>query len=116
MSFNSALFERLKTGSIKNVLLFGDGMGRYKKPYAVVRPMAGGDRKLYQIIAHMDLGMQDSLEAYMLCELPELLKAPLESGGKQTTARSTGAWAGPYADESDNSIWMSRDFYIPVIL
>ena len=114
-AFNTEIVNRLKTGSVKNVLLFGDGIDRPKEPYVVVKPVAGGDRKLYQIIVHMALGMQDALEAYILRELPALLKEPLEAGGKKITARNTGVWLGPYVDEGDNTLAMSRDFYIPII-
>ena len=115
ITFNTEIIDRLKTGSIKNVLLFGDSFDRRAAPYVVVKPIAGGDRKLYQIIVHMALGTQDVLEEYILRELPALLKEPLEAEGRKTTARSTGAWLGPYVDEADNSLAMSRDFYIPVI-
>ena len=116
MTFNTALIERLETGSIKNVLMFGDSLNRKKAPYVVVRPMAGGDRKLYQIIVHMAIGMQDELEMYILKELPGLFREQLEASDSKVTVRSTGGWLGPYVDEGDNTLTMSRDFYIPIIL
>jgi hypothetical protein len=115
ITFNTEIINRLKTGSIKNIMLFGDSMNRPAAPYVVVKPIAGGDRKLYQIIAHMALGMQDDLGAYILRELPALLKEPLEAEGRKITARNTGAWFGPYVDDGDNNLAMSRDFYIPII-
>ena len=115
ITFNTEIINRLKTGSVKNVLLFGDSMNRNAAPYVVVKPIAGGGRKLLQIIAHMAVGMQDCLEAYIFRELPALLKEPLEAEGKRMTARNTGAWLGPYNDEGDNTLAMSRDFYIPII-
>jgi len=116
ITFNNELIERLKTGSVKNVILFGDSMNKPKLPYVVVKPIAGGDRKLLQIFVHTALGMQDFIEEYIIKELSELLKEPLESEGKFITVQSTGAWLGPYVDESDNTLAMSRDFFIPVIL
>jgi len=116
MTYNTAIVKRLKSGSIKNVFMFGDIIERSLKPYAVVKPIAGGDRKLYQIIVHTDVGTQDILEKYILQELPDLLKEPLEAEEDRITARSTGAWYGPYVDEGDNTLAMSRDFYIPIIL
>ena len=116
MTFNTAIIQRLKTGSIKNVLLFGDSMNKLSAPYVVIKPIAGGDRKLYQIIVHILFGMQDILENYVLRELEQLLKEPLEADGKYTTCRSTGTWFGPYIDEGDNNLAMSRDFYIPIVL
>jgi hypothetical protein len=116
IAFNTEIINRLKTGSIKNVALFGDSFDRKAPPYAVVKPIAGEDRKLLQIFVHASLGMQDTLEAYIFQELPALLKEPLEKDGKRTTVFSTGAWLGPYVDEGDNTLAMSRDFYVPVII
>jgi len=115
ITFNTEIISRLKTGSVKKVFLFGDSFDRPAAPYVVVKPIAGGDRKLYQIIVHAALGAQDVLEKYILHELSILLKEPLEAEGKKMTARSTGSWLGPYVDEGDNTLAMSRDFYIPII-
>jgi len=116
MTYNTAIINRIKSGSIKKVFMFGDSLDRPAAPCVVVKPIAGGDRKLYQIIVHSAIGTQDILEKYILQELPELLKEPLEAGGERVTARSTGAWTGPYVDEGDNTLAMTRDFYIPIIL
>jgi hypothetical protein len=113
---NTEIINRLKTGSIKSVLLFGDSMNRPPPPYAVVKPLASGDRKLMQIIVHGALGTQDTLETYILRELPALFHEPLKNAGKVIHIRSTGAWLGPYTDESDNTLVMSRDFYLPIVL
>ena len=115
-TFNTELINRIASGSIKKVFLYGDSFDRPAPPYVVVKPIAGGDRKLYQIIVHAALGMQDFLEEYILRKLPALLKEPLREGEKVITVRSTGAWLGPYVDEGDNTLAMSRDFYRPVIL
>ena len=64
----------------------------------------------------MALGMQDQLKKYIFQELTELLEAPIEFDGKRVTARSTGGWLSPYTDEGDNTLAMSRDFYIPIII
>ena len=116
MSFYTELVNRLKQGSIKTVRMFGDSMGQPPVPYVTVKPIAGGDRELLQFIAHMRLGTQDMLKKYLLAELSALLKEPVEYDGKSLTVRSTGAWLGPYVDEGDNSLAMSRDFYVPVII
>ena len=116
ITFNTQIIERLKTGSIKNVQLFGDSFDRRATPYVTVKPVGGGDRKVLQIFVHTALGMEDVLEKYILRELSELLKAPLVCEGKQVTVRSTGAWTGPYVDEGDNTLAMTRDFYVPVII
>ena len=116
ITFNAEIINRLKTGSVKKVILFGDSLDRPKPPYVVVKPLAGGDRKLLQIFVHCAIGLQDTLEAYIYRELPELFAEPLEAGTKRVTVRSTSATLGPYVDEGDNTLAMSRDFYLPIIL
>ena len=116
ITFYKELLERLKTGSIKNVLLFGNSTGKLPQPYAVVKPIASGDQKVLQVIAHTALGMHQFLEAYIFRELPELLKKPLESGGKYLRVMDRRSWYGPYVDEGDDTLAMSRDFYVPVVL
>ena len=116
ITFNTEIINRLKTGSIKNVLLFGDSLDRPKPPYVVVKSIAGGDRKLLQLFVHCAIGLQDIIEAYIFQELPALFREPLGAAGKQITVRSTGACLGPYIDEGDNTLAMSRDFYLPIIL
>ena len=116
ITWNTEIVNRLKTGSIKNVLFFGDGFDRKEAPYVVVKPLAGGDRKLLQIIVHVELGKQDILEEYILRELTEIFREPLKIEGKVVTVKDTGSWLGPYVDEGDNTLAMSRDFYVPVIL
>jgi len=116
ITFNTELINRLKQGNVKTVFLFGDGMGHPSTPYVVVKTIAGGDRKLIQIFVHAALGMQDFLEEYVFNKLPALLKEPLKADGKSITVYSTGAWREPYVDEGDNTLAMSRDFYIPIII
>jgi hypothetical protein len=116
MGFNVELVKRIASGSIKTVQIFGDSMEHKKTPYVIVKPIAGGNRKLLQIIVHVNLGMEDKLEAYILIELTTLLNKPISFDGKSVTAISTGAWFGPYVDEKDNTLVMSRDFFVPVII
>lgn len=116
IAWNTEIVTRLKTGSIPRVMLFGDGVDRSVTPYVVVKPLSGGDRKLYQIIVHGALGTMDTLEEYLFRELPSLLKAPLQSAGKVTTVMDTGNWVGPYTDQFDNTLAMSRDFYIMLVI
>jgi hypothetical protein len=116
ISFNAEVIDRLKTGSIKNVALFGDSLDRPATPYVVVKIVAGVGRKLLQIHVHSDPGTQDALEAYIFQELPALLRAPLEKDGRRVTVYDTSTWQGPYVDEGDSTLAMSRDFFVPVII
>jgi len=116
VSFYTELLNRLKQGSIKNVKFFGDDMTKKPTPYLTIKPYAGGDRELLQFIAHMGLGTHELLKNYLLVELSFLLREPIEYDGKSITVRSTGGWSSFYVDEGDNTLAMSRDFYIPIIL
>jgi hypothetical protein len=116
ITWNTEIIDRLKTGSIPAVLLFGDSMDRPAPPYVVVKPLSGGSRKVFQLFVHGAAGTQDILEAYIFRELPDLLREPLRTGGRIIHVRDTGAWLGPYTDEGDTTLAMSRDFYVPVVL
>jgi len=116
VSFEVALINRLKTGSIKNVYFFGDDFGKLHAPYIVIKPISGGDRILYQIFVHMALGSQVLLKNYVLIELTELFKEPVIFEKNTITVRSTGQWFGWYVDEGDNTLAMSRDFFVPIII
>jgi hypothetical protein len=116
IAFYTEITNRIASGSIKNVFLFGDEFDQPAAPYVIVKSIAGGNRELLQIIVHVSLGMQDFLKEYIFRQLPALLKEPLRAEEKVITVRSTGAWLGPYVDEGDNTLAMSRDFYIPIIL
>jgi hypothetical protein len=116
ITFNSEIVKRLESGSIKTVMAFGESLDRPAPPYVVVKAVPEADRRLLQIIIHAGAGMQEMLEEYIFRELPALLKAPLEKEGKRVTVYSTNAWLGPYIDEGDNTLAMSRDFFVPVII
>jgi hypothetical protein len=116
ITWNTELINRLKTGSIPSVMFFGDGVDRSVTPYVVVKPIPGGDRKLYQIIAHGAMGTQDMLEEYIFRELPGLFTNRLTANDKMITVKITGNWTGPYVDEGDNTVAMSRDVYVPIII
>ena len=117
ITFNTEIINRLVSGSIKNVGLFGDSLDRPAPPYVVVKSTTKENRKLLHIFVHTvsSLGAQDVLDAYIFRELPELLKEPLKNNGKTVTVYNTGVWGEPFIDEADNTLAMSREFYIPVI-
>jgi hypothetical protein len=62
------------------------------------------------------MGQQDELEAYIIKELPALLRAQLVSGEYRTDVIDTRAYTLGLAISDDGTISGSRDFYIPIIL
>jgi hypothetical protein len=117
VTWNSEVIERIKTGSVTRASLFGDGIDRSVAPYVTVKPIAGGDRKVFQFLVHFPLGNMDKLEAYLLRELPELFASPLIApDGTRVHLRDASLWGGPYTDGADNTIVMTRDFWLPVVL
>ena len=114
ITWNTEMINRLKTGSIKNVLLFGDSMKQLNIPYVVVKPIFSSDRKLWQVFAHYSIGNEDKLEEYVLYELDRLLDDPLAIDGQMVYVKAAGTLSGPYVDEGNNTLAMSRDYFIPL--
>jgi len=116
----NALIEKLKTGSIKSVVLFGDQTTSLKTPYVVVKPESGaGDgQRQWRIIVHEKVGMYDSLSKYLFQELDELLVN--KNGAKVFITDEAGMYrlyASGYTDiqtdTSDSTIFMERLFIQP---
>jgi hypothetical protein len=114
---NTAIVKRLETGSIKNVVLFGDDSKLPPPPYVVVKPEPGAnnDRMRFRIIVHSKQGYQEKLDDYTFRELSELLsnKQISTESGKKFTVMSTGEWIGPIGTNDDHTIAMERVFFIP---
>jgi hypothetical protein len=117
ITWNSEIVNRLKTGSVKSVVFYNDSPDpRPAPPYAVVKPLAMEGAKLFTVYAHFLMGQQDELEAYIIRELPSLLRAQLASGECRTDVIDTRNYALGLAISDDGTISGSRDFYIPIIL
>jgi hypothetical protein len=117
ITWNTEMIERLKAGGIGAVLLYGDSDApRPTPPYVVVKPLPRDSAKLYTVYVHFGMGRQDDLEAYILKELPALLKEPLISGEERTVVIDTRSYNLSLAISDDHTISGSRDFYIPMIL
>jgi len=114
ISWNTALTERIKSGTIANVMFFGDDK-RPAPPCVVIKPIGGTDRTVIQFYIHGEMGSQDDLEAYALKELPELLRAPLEVEDKATKLFDTKQYIAGIANSDDGTISVRRDFYIPLL-
>jgi hypothetical protein len=113
-----AVVDRLKTGSIKSVVPFGNSAALPPPPYVCVKqePGAMNDRQNFRIIVHRKQGEQILLEKYIFEELSELLNTSVwleKADGGKFRVMSGGDWYGPYAEDSDKSIVMERMFYAP---
>jgi hypothetical protein len=113
-----AVVDRLKTGSIKSVVPFGNSATVPPPPYVCVKPEPGAmnDRQNFRIIVHRKQGEQVLLEKYIFGELGKLLNPSVwlaKAGGGKFRVMNNADWYGPYAEDSDKSIVMERIFYAP---
>jgi hypothetical protein len=116
IEINTAVYNAVKAGSIKNVVFFSDSLDpRPAAPYAVIKPEAGDGRVNFRVFAHFPPGQQDALDRYIRYELPELMAAPKTLTGNRRF-KSTGAWENTQANNSDGTISCARTFYVPVII
>jgi hypothetical protein len=120
----NAIIAKLKTGSIQQVILFGDTDKMPKDlPYAVVKPENGaiaGTRQ-FRIIVHHKAGYYDVLHDYVFRESVELLF--MDSNGRKIFLTDEegdvyqlhcGGWTDVMPDTSDNTIFMERIFFQPM--
>lgn len=107
------LKELVKTGSVQFVSEFGDSAIGRPKPYAVIKPskLADGKRS-YRITAHFAIGENKKIEEYVNCELPELIFASRNIIG-QSKYKIIPNFEGVIVDPGDNTLSMSREFFIP---
>jgi hypothetical protein len=116
ITWNNEIIARLAAGSIPRVIFSGDTVDRPEPPFVLVKPVLSAGRKIIQIYVYGIMGTQDMIEAYLLRELPELLKEPLIApSGERIRVKASDSLSGPHAI-ADNAISMSRDFWIPLVL
>jgi hypothetical protein len=115
MTVSTALFNRLKEGSVKNIVFFGDSDKRPAPPYCVIKEEARDGGVQYRLITHFALGTQDALDAYTRGEISELLTAPLSVNGRAVKMYDTGQWFGVVLGNDDKTIAAERLFFIPFV-
>jgi hypothetical protein len=117
MSINTIVFNKIKEGSIKNVVFFSDSDKRPSPPYVVIKPEADtlNSRLVFRFIAHAAMGQQDLLDVYIRKELREILSDVTTEKGK-IRFYSTDEWFGVQAKSDDNTISMERTFFVPIII
>lgn len=110
------IIERLQTGSISNVVKFGEQLPY--SPYVCVKPEVNPIGRQFRIIVHFDLGNDDLLDLYIFNELPELLSnwSYTDQYGNYVTVKDAKEYTDIVADNDDSTISMERVFYIPLIL
>jgi hypothetical protein len=114
----TAIIDRLKTGSIRNVVLFGDGAKMPPPPYVVVKPEkdARGENRTVRIIVHQKQGEQDQMEDYLFKELVSLLGRNIILTGRNGSRNRlvfSGEWTETITGNDDNTIAMEKIYIIP---
>jgi hypothetical protein len=113
----TAIINRLKTGSIKRVVLFGDSDRIPEPPYVVVKSEKGPIQNRYiRLIIHRNQGEQDLLENYVFNELTDLLGKHVwlttQNGGRFRLLNGE-IWSEPILGNDDGTIAMERIFILP---
>ncbi|MDR1952364.1 MAG: hypothetical protein LBQ37_02470 [Elusimicrobiota bacterium] len=116
-NINTIVYEQIKTGSIKNVVFFGDSDKMPPPPYVVIKTEADNmnHRLIFRFIVHRVMGEQDLIDFYIRKELRDLLSDVATEQGN-IRFYSTDEWVGVQARSDDNTISMERTFFVPIIL
>jgi hypothetical protein len=116
IEINTAVYNAVKAGSVKQVRFFSDSFKfPPPPPYVVIKPEAGEGRVNFRIFAHFSPGQQDDLDRYIRYELAELMAEPKTLIGNRRF-KSTGAWENTQANNDDQTISAARTFYVPVVI
>jgi hypothetical protein len=109
--------ERLLTGTIKNVIVFGDTT-LPAPPYIVIRPEQSITGRAFRIITHMSPGQNIWLEDYTFNELSLLLKdyKLLSRHGNTNKLFDGGEYTDIINNNDDGTISMERVFQMPTRL
>lgn len=115
----SNIVAKLKTGTYKNVIAFGDT--KPSPPYVVVKDsdFIGAGKKAFIIIPHMLTGQRQFLEDYINVEVPTLLKdfSAISRYGNLQFLYQDLIQTPPVliTNNDDGSISMERVFWMPYI-
>ena len=114
----NAIINKLKTGSIKNVILFSDTDTFHEPPYVVIKPESGTieNTRVYRIIVHHQSGMLDELEDYTLKELDKMLLGDIEDEDGARYKLYPNGYKDITPEPSDNSYFMERLYYTPLTI
>ena len=106
--------ERLKTGTVKNVVPFGVST-MPSPPYVVVKPESAQNGRNFRIIPHFGVGQNILLENYVFNELSTLLKnfVTTDRNGNNVKIKDAEEYTDIVCENDDSTISMERVFYIP---
>ena len=114
----NAIIDKLKTGSIKKIILFSDTEVFPDPPYVVVKPEVGVMEKTrsYRIIAHNKKGQFDALEEYTLKELDNLLLGGLTDDKGNRYKLYANGFTDITSNQIDDSYFMERIYIAPLLV
>ena len=111
----SAVMDRLKAGSIKDVALFGNSPKMPELPHVVVKPEAGviSGTRSYRITVRHKVGHFAALEAYVLGELGGLLAGDVEDCDCGRYRLHPNGFTDVTPDPGGGCIYMERIYLAP---
>ena len=114
VKMTTRIVERLKTGSVKNVVQFGIAT-MPAAPYVVVKPEASGNGRNFLVIAHFKAGQNILLENYIFNEVSTLLKnfVTTDRHGNNVRIKDAEKYTDIVVENDDSTISMERVFYVP---
>jgi len=107
----SKTVAKLKTGSVKNVVRYGDALPA--PPYDVVKPEKAEGGRRFRVIAHRAKGQQDALEDHIreIIRLLDKYEAKSRSGARNCLRYEEYTDVGATSD--DGTISMEASFTMP---
>ena len=111
------IIKKLRAGSVKNVVYFGTSDNFPDPPYVVVKPESGvlTNTRSYRISVHFMQGQLDALEDYALTEIDNLLLPYIDLENGKRHKLYIGGYTDITADPSDNTYFMERIYYSPML-
>jgi hypothetical protein len=120
---NAELYERLRQGSITNVIFYGNikdpaMIAMPPCPYVVVKRVESGIAGFsrLQFFIHGAQGSAEIITRYAVKELTELLRKPLQCAEGVVPFRDTGIFVPDIPVSNDKSISCRRDFDAPFLV
>lgn len=111
-----AIRARLKTGSITQVIEFGEERPAPARGYVVIKDEGSTDGgKSFRLIAHLPVGDNDRIRRYVQKELSDLLVGQIltDSEGNSNELLITGETTGIITGNDDGTLSMERVFLLP---
>jgi len=109
---------RLQTGSIPDVVRFGESTAGFSGAYVCVKMETYTIGRALRVIVHKKPGENDALDLYIFNELPDLLSnwSYTDEYGNYVTIKDAKEYTDIVVDNDDSTISMERLFYTPLIL